>query len=437
MRPHDAPTVKSVVRVICGMNLGLMLPTYLERTERLTLAETADDLGIDAVFTGESASSNVFIDLTWLASHTTDVGLGVGIVNVFTRTPTLIAMSAAELDAISGGRLLLGFGSSTKPLIEGLHGMSFERPISRISEYVDIVRAGLTGERLDFDGAYYSPSGGRIREMPVQESVPIGIAALGPVNRRLTGRKADVWLPHLVPRSALAELSGDIDRAARESGRDAGAVDTYAYVPTALGAVLVTALAGAFVERTVAKPLRDADELTMLLATLGLFLAMQSGARLLFGTDTRTIAVPWNDVGIDVLGGYTLTLQRLLVPVVAVVVLVAFHLFINHTKTGMIIRATAEDKRIASTMGVNTDLYMLGTFALGTGMAGLAGAVVGPITFVTYTMGFWPTLVGFIIITIGGMGSYKGAIAGALLIGLTEGLIVITASLYHRIEPCR
>lgn len=220
------------------MNLGLMLPTYLERTERLTLAETADDLGIDAVFTGESASSNVFIDLTWLASHTPDVGLGVGIVNVFTRTPTLIAMSAAELDAISGGRLLLGFGSSTKPLIEGLHGMSFERPISRISEYVDLVRAGLTGERLDFDGAYYSPSGGRIREMPVQESVPIGIAALGPVNRRLTGRKADVWLPHLVPRSALAELSGDIDRAARESGRDAGAVDTYAYVPTAIAADL-------------------------------------------------------------------------------------------------------------------------------------------------------------------------------------------------------
>lgn len=216
------------------MTVGLMLPTYLDREERLTLAESADDLGVDAVFTGESASSNLFIDLTWIASRTSTVTIGAGIANVFSRSPSLIALSAAELDGISDGRVVLGLGTSTPPLIEGVHGLPFERPVSRTAEYIDIIRAGWTGDRLDYDGDFYSPSGGRLLETPIQDEIPIAVAALGPSNRRLTGAKGDIWLPHLVPKTVLGELAEDVYDAARERGRSANAVDVYAYVPTAI-----------------------------------------------------------------------------------------------------------------------------------------------------------------------------------------------------------
>ncbi|WP_254525841.1 LLM class flavin-dependent oxidoreductase [Natrinema caseinilyticum] len=216
------------------MAVGLMLPTYLDREERLTLAESADDLGVDAVFTGESASSNLFIDLTWIASRTSTVTIGAGIANVFSRSPSLIALSAAELDGISDGRVILGLGSSTPPLIEGLHGVPFERPVSRTAEYIDIIRAGWTGDRLEYDGDFYSPSGGKLLETPIQDDIPIAVAALGPANRRLTGAKGDVWLPHLVPKSVLGELAADVYDAARDRGRAADGIDVDAYVPTAI-----------------------------------------------------------------------------------------------------------------------------------------------------------------------------------------------------------
>lgn len=216
------------------MSVGLILPTYVNREERLTLAESADDLGVDAVFTGESASSNLFIDLTWIATRTSTVKVGAGIANVFSRSPSLIALSAAELDEISDGRVILGLGTSTPPLIEGVHGMPFERPVSRTAEYIDIIRAGWTGDLLKYDGNFYSPSGGRLLETPTQDDVPIAVAALGPSNRRLTGAKGDIWLPHLVPKSVLGDLAEDVYGAARDRGRSADAIDVYAYVPTAV-----------------------------------------------------------------------------------------------------------------------------------------------------------------------------------------------------------
>lgn len=216
------------------MSVGLMLPTYLDREELLPLAETADDHGVDAVFTGESASSNLFIDLTRIAARTSSVKIGVGIANVFSRSPSLIALSAAELDVISDGRVVLGLGTSTPSLVEGLHGIPFERPVSRTAEYIDIIREGWTGNRLEYDGDFYSPSGGRLLETPTQDAVPIAVAALGPANRRLTGAKGDIWLPHLVPKSVLGELAEDVYDAARDRGRSADAIDVYAYVPTAI-----------------------------------------------------------------------------------------------------------------------------------------------------------------------------------------------------------
>lgn len=217
-----------------GPGLGLMIPSYLDREDRLSIAEFADDHGVDAVFTGESASSNIFIDLALIADRTAEVRIGAGIVNVFSRSPSLVALGAAELDAISNGRVILGLGASTPSLIEGVHGLPFERPVARTAEYIELVREGWTGERLEYDGDFYAPAGGRLLETPVQESIPIAVAALGQSNRRLTGAKADIWLPHLVPKSVLDRLASDVFDAARAHGRSANDIDVYAYVPTAI-----------------------------------------------------------------------------------------------------------------------------------------------------------------------------------------------------------
>lgn len=223
------------------MDRGIVLPTVIELSDRRELIAEAGDLGVDALFIGESANSNLFVDLTEAALRTDDVRLGIAIANVFSRSPSLIALGAAHLDAVAGGRLTLGLGTSTPELIEGVHGVPFERPVARIAEYVEVIRAGLSGETLAYDGEFYSPSGGRLRQPPAQEEVPIAVAAVGPANRRLAGRTADVWLPHLIPRSRFDEAAADVFDAAHEAGRSPDDIEVAVYVPTAVDDDLETA----------------------------------------------------------------------------------------------------------------------------------------------------------------------------------------------------
>lgn len=218
------------------MNVGVVLPTYLDLGVRRELICAAEDLGIHALFIGESANSNLFVDLALAATETETVRLGAAIANVFSRSPSVIALGAAHLDAVADGRLTLGLGTSTPELVEGVHGIPFGRPVARIDEYIDIIRAGWSGERLDYDGDFYSPEGGRLRQTPTQDRLPIAVAALGPKNRELTGRKADVWLPHLVPRSVLPDMAADVRAAAEDANRSADDVEVAVYVPTAVGA---------------------------------------------------------------------------------------------------------------------------------------------------------------------------------------------------------
>ncbi len=217
------------------MDVGIVLPTYLDLGVRRELIGVAEELGIDALFVGESANSNLFVDLTLAATETETVRLGAAIANVFSRSPSVIALGAAHLDAVADGRLILGLGTSTPELVEGVHGIPFERSVARIDEYIDIIRRGWSGDRLDYDGDFYSPEGGRLRQTPTQDRLPIAVAALGPKNRTLTGRAADVWLPHLVPRSVLPDLTADVHAAATDAGRSPGSVEVAVYVPTAVG----------------------------------------------------------------------------------------------------------------------------------------------------------------------------------------------------------
>lgn len=216
------------------MDVGVSLTNAnspLTRAERIDCAEAADRRGLRAVIMGESTDTNAFMDLTEVATRTEDVELVVGIANVFSRTPALLAMSAATLDAASDGRGILGLGAGSKPMVSGFHGLEFERPVARVEAYLELVRAYWSGEPVNWDGPFVSPSNGRLTSPP-ETPPPLGVASLGPRNLRVTGANADVWMPHLVPRSGFALVQKTVEEGAEAADRDPDDIATYSLLPT-------------------------------------------------------------------------------------------------------------------------------------------------------------------------------------------------------------
>ena len=192
----------------------------------IAVAQAADRLGYESFWTGESWGRDAFTVLTMLACHTERIGLGTGIVTVYSRTPGLVAQSIASLDRISNGRAILGLGSSGRIVIEDWHGVKFDHPVSRTAEYIDIVRLALSGERVNYDGRFYNLKRFRMGVRPVQDQVPIYVASLGRRNLELTGRSADGWLPIWTHREKLPEVKEPLARAAQAAGRQVSDVTT-------------------------------------------------------------------------------------------------------------------------------------------------------------------------------------------------------------------
>jgi F420-dependent oxidoreductase-like protein len=160
----------------------------------------AERLGVDAVWSAEAWGHDAVSPLAFLAARTSRVTLGSGIMQAGTRTPALIAMTAMSMAALSGGRFVLGLGVSGPQVIEGWHGIRFERPVQRMRETIEIVRRAARGERLEFKGQVYElplPGGEgkalRSAARP-QPHVPIYLATLSPRSLEMTGEVADGWL---------------------------------------------------------------------------------------------------------------------------------------------------------------------------------------------------------------------------------------------------
>jgi F420-dependent oxidoreductase-like protein len=165
-----------------------------------TYVTEAERLGVDAVWSAEAWGHDAPTPLAFLAGRTSRIRLGTGVMQVGTRSPALVAMTAMSLAAMSGGRFVLGLGASGPQVIEGWHGVPFERPVQRLRETVDIVRATLQGRRLAYRGRVYEvplPGGdGRALQSSArpQPHVPIYLAALSPRSLELAGEIADGWL---------------------------------------------------------------------------------------------------------------------------------------------------------------------------------------------------------------------------------------------------
>lgn len=211
------------------MDRGILLPN--DTLDTPAFARRAESLGYDALWANELWTQDAFVTLTRAAEATEDIRLGTAIANVYGRSPATIAQAGATLDRISGGRAVLGLGTSTRKIIEDLHGLEFENPPRRLHETAELVGQFLRGSgRISYDGEMFE-----VADFPALGcDVEVYTAALGPANRRATGRTADGWLPHNIPFDDLAEAFETIARTARERGRDPGDITTTPYVPAAV-----------------------------------------------------------------------------------------------------------------------------------------------------------------------------------------------------------
>jgi F420-dependent oxidoreductase-like protein len=196
----------------------------------IELVRQAERLGVDSVWVPEYWSADALTPLAALAPQTSTMRLATGIVQLGARTPAMLAMSALSLQALSGGRFILGIGTSGPQVMEGWHGVRFDKPVRRTRETIDIIRAITAGQRLDYHGEVYDlprPGGeGRpIRSLMPPAHVPIYVASLGPANLRLTGELADGWIGNsFFPETADAFFA-PIREGAAAGGRDFGTLD--------------------------------------------------------------------------------------------------------------------------------------------------------------------------------------------------------------------
>ena len=180
----------------------------------------ADELGFDSIWLGESWGYELFTSMADLVRETKRIKIGAGIANVYSRTPGLIASAVATLDERSGGRIILGLGSSGVNVIEHWHGVPFEKPVKRTREYVEIIKMILRGEKLVYHGEFFNLQRGfRLRFTPVRADVPIYIAAIGPKNVVQAGEIADGVLPVYWPENQWCELREQLEKGGRIAGR--------------------------------------------------------------------------------------------------------------------------------------------------------------------------------------------------------------------------
>lgn len=233
------------------MKLGVHIGYWglgLSSQDQLEIVQESERLGYDSVWTAEAYGSDAATVLAWLAGQTSTIRLGSGIFQMPGRSPAMTAMTAATIDQLSGGRMILGIGSSGPQVAEGWHGQRFAKQLQRTREYVAVVRKALARERLEFHGDTLElplPDGpGKALKLtiaPVQDHIPVYLAAIGPKNTALAGEIADGWIPTLFSPEHVSELRPLLQEGADRSGRS---LDGFDIAPT-VNVFITDDLAGA------------------------------------------------------------------------------------------------------------------------------------------------------------------------------------------------
>ena len=223
------------------MKLGVHVGYWglgLSADDQLALVQEAERLGYDSVWTAEAYGSDAATILGWLAQATSRIRLGSAIFQMPGRSAAMTAMTAATLDQLSGGRMILGIGSSGPQVAEGWHGQRFGKQLQRTREYVEVVRLALSRERLSYKGETLElplPDGpGKALKLtiaPVQERIPVFLAAIGPKNTTLAAEIADGWIPTLFSPEHVAEFRPLLEEGFARAGNGKG-FDDFEIAPT-------------------------------------------------------------------------------------------------------------------------------------------------------------------------------------------------------------
>ena len=209
-----------------GVNLGYA-PPGTNPVELVPLVQEAERLGYDSAWAAEAWGTDAVTVLAWLAASTSRIKVGSAIMQIPGRTPANTAMTAATLDLMSGGRFILGLGTSGPQVAEGWHGQPWGKPLGKTREYIEIVRAALRRETLEHEGEHYRiPYDGpgatglgkplKMMLRPLRADIPIYLAAIGPKNVALAAEIADGWLPIFVDPERFDDAFGPSLAGARD-----------------------------------------------------------------------------------------------------------------------------------------------------------------------------------------------------------------------------
>lgn len=214
------------------MRLGLLTGMGDDWQETLEKVKIAEDLGYERVSGSEAWGPSPIPWLTLLATNTSRMEIGTSILNCFSRTPAALAQEFSVLDRLSGGRMLLGLGSSGAFVIEHFHGLPFKKPLRRLREYVEIFNMVIAGEPLDYDGEIFQMSRSfKIQGGPsIRPHIPVYIAGITPKSIRQTGEVADGIIPIHWPKQHFETLRAELGEGATAAGRDVSALTIAAQV---------------------------------------------------------------------------------------------------------------------------------------------------------------------------------------------------------------
>ncbi len=229
------------------MRIGMSLNYAGGFAETVTELADYEKAGLDIVFVPEAYSYDAVSQLGYIAAKTERLQIASGILQLYSRTPALTAMTAAGLDYVSGGRFTLGIGASGPQVIEGWHGVPYDAPVTRTREIIEICRLIWRRERLDYHGRYYTvplpPGQGtglgkplKLINRPVRERIPIVVAAIGPKNVEMAAELAEGWEPIFYLPERAGAVWGEAVAAGR-ARRDPSLppLDVVAQAPLAIG----------------------------------------------------------------------------------------------------------------------------------------------------------------------------------------------------------
>jgi F420-dependent oxidoreductase-like protein len=274
------------------MKVGAMIEPRLPGAVEFAVA--AERIGVTSLWVPEVWGYDALTGLAYLAAKTSSIKLGTFVVQLGSRSPAMLATSALSLEELSGGRFILGIGTSGPRVMEGWHGVRFRKPVQTTRETIEIIRTVSRGERLEHAGEIYplplpDSRGAALRPLVRPDHVPVYVAAMGPQNLRLTGETADGWLGNAFIPEAAEVFLGPLREGAQQAGRTLDQLDLVAPVAVEFHDDQASADAAAR---------RHADGYAFTIGAMG---AGGSGqnfynnafTRLGYGTEVNTVAELW------------------------------------------------------------------------------------------------------------------------------------------------